>query len=84
MVSRRKILSRSRDDLHLEQPPYQPEDEEDVWYQKDKLFKVSEIASSFFLPTSPDSVIFVRHTHTPYSHRCSRFIGDNLGTQNRK
>lgn len=42
MVSRRKILSRSRDDLHLEQPPFQPEDEEDVWYQKDKLFKVSE------------------------------------------
>lgn len=42
MVSRRKILSRSRDDLHLEQPPFQPEDEEDVWYQKDKLFKVSK------------------------------------------
>lgn len=35
MVSRRKILSRSRDDLSV------PEDEEDVWYQKDKLFKVS-------------------------------------------
>lgn len=41
MVSRRKILSRSRDDLNLEQTPYKPEDEEDVWYQKDKLFKVS-------------------------------------------
>lgn len=40
MVSRRKILSRSRDDLNAEQP-YVPEDEEDVWYQKDKLFKVS-------------------------------------------
>ena len=36
MVSRRKILSRSRDDLHMEAPP----DEEDVWYQKEKLFKV--------------------------------------------
>nr|CAI5862920.1 unnamed protein product [Callosobruchus analis] len=38
MVSRRKILSRSRDDLHMDsfQPP---EEEEDVWYQKDKLYK---------------------------------------------
>lgn len=39
MVSRRKILSRSRDDLNLDQN-YPPQDEEDVWYQKDKLFKV--------------------------------------------
>lgn len=42
MVSRRKILSRSRDDLNTEQQ-YVPEDEEDVWYQKDKLFKVSMV-----------------------------------------
>lgn len=42
MVSRRKILSRSRDDLNAEQS-YVPEDEEDVWYQKDKLFKVSVV-----------------------------------------
>lgn len=34
MVSRRKILSRSRDNLSIDQ------EEEDVWYQKDKLFKV--------------------------------------------
>jgi len=38
MVSRRKILSRSRDDLNVEQPALQ-EEEEDVWYQKDKLYK---------------------------------------------
>merc|ERR1719516_450144 len=37
MVSRRKILSRSRDDLNLEAPALQ--EEEDVWYQKDKLYK---------------------------------------------
>ena len=37
MVSRRKILSRSRDDLNMDAPP---EDEEDVWYAKEKLFKV--------------------------------------------
>ncbi|XP_064540388.1 uncharacterized protein LOC135429842 [Drosophila montana] len=39
MVSRRKILSRSRDDLNLDQTFTQPEEEEDVWYQKDKLYK---------------------------------------------
>lgn len=37
MVSRRKILNRSRDDLNIDQ------EEEDIWYQKDKLFKVSLI-----------------------------------------
>lgn len=43
MVSRRKILSRSRDDLNLEHQYHQQqqEDEEDIWYQKDKLYKVS-------------------------------------------
>lgn len=39
MVSRRKILSRSRDDLNLE-TVYVQEDE-DTWHQKDKLFRVS-------------------------------------------
>lgn len=38
MVSRRKILSRSRDDLNLDAVV---QEEEDVWYQKDKLFRVS-------------------------------------------
>jgi len=37
MVSRRKILSRSRDQLNVESQ-YQ-EEEEDIWHQKDKLFK---------------------------------------------
>jgi len=40
MVSRRKILSRSRDDLNLD---LQIETEEDVWYTKEKLFRVSEL-----------------------------------------
>lgn len=40
MVSRRRILSRSRDDLHMDLTFQPPEDEEDVWYQKDKLYKV--------------------------------------------
>ena len=38
MVSRRKILSRSRDNLADAQ--YEQEEEEDVWYNMDKLFKV--------------------------------------------
>ena len=41
MVSRRKILSRSRDDLNHTEAPAQTEEEEDVWYQKEKLYKVS-------------------------------------------
>ncbi|XP_073958359.1 uncharacterized protein [Choristoneura fumiferana] len=38
MVSRRRILSRSRDDL-TQAISAQIEEEEDVWYQKDKLYK---------------------------------------------
>lgn len=45
MVSRRKILSRSRDDLNLDQvytkQQMMEDAEEDIWYQKEKLFKVS-------------------------------------------
>ena len=37
MVSRRKILSRSRDDLH--EFSYR-EAEEDIWYQKERLYRV--------------------------------------------
>nr|CAD7434690.1 unnamed protein product [Timema monikensis] len=39
MVSRRKILSRSRDDLNIQSTYVLREDEEDVWYQKEKLYK---------------------------------------------
>lgn len=35
MISRRRILSRSRDELNSDYL----EDEEDIWYQKEKLFK---------------------------------------------
>lgn len=48
MVSRRKILSRSRDDLNLEHQYQQQDDEEDVWYQKDKLYKVSALRTILF------------------------------------
>ncbi|XKL63239.1 hypothetical protein PGB90_005603 [Kerria lacca] len=40
MISRRRILSRSRDDLNLHDTHgYNPDEEEDVWYSKDKLYK---------------------------------------------
>ena len=57
MVSRRKILSRSRDDLNMEAPLQ--EEEEDIWYQKDKLYKVRY--KQFKIPafsTSPESLEF--------------------------
>lgn len=38
MVSRRKILSQSRDELSFEPHP-QDEPEDDVWYTKEKLYK---------------------------------------------
>lgn len=38
-MSRRRILSRSRDDLTQAFATTQMEEEEDVWYQKDKLYK---------------------------------------------
>jgi len=41
MISRRRILSRSRDELNFADQYNAYEDEEDVWYTKDKLFKVS-------------------------------------------
>lgn len=68
MVSRRKILSRSRDDLNLEhQYQQQQEEEEDVWYQKDKLYKVSV---TFMLTEKNTYTIFIqwwwftKHTYT--------------------
>ena len=56
MVSRRKILSRSRDDLNLEAPPQ--EEEEDIWYNKDKLYKVRTI-SRHIKSSAPKSCIRV-------------------------
>jgi hypothetical protein len=45
MVSRRRILSRSRDDLNLDSTFVMQEEEEDVWYQRDKLYKVSRLVT---------------------------------------
>ncbi|XP_043202859.1 serine/arginine repetitive matrix protein 1-like isoform X3 [Amphibalanus amphitrite] len=46
MVSRRRILSRSRDDLNME--AYQ-EEEDDVWYKKEKLYSdhIREVLSKW-------------------------------------
>jgi len=45
MVSRRRILSRSRDDLHLDNFP---EEEDDVWHIKEKLYKVRTTETTSF------------------------------------
>ena len=42
MVSRRKILSRSRDELHSDIYFMNEDDDEDIWYSKDKLYRVSQ------------------------------------------
>ena len=50
MVSRRKILSRSRDDLNLEDDFTKPEKtahfQDDTWYSQEKLYKVRLIDES--------------------------------------
>ena len=48
MVSRRKILSQSRDELSYEPGPTE-EPEDDVWFTKEKLYKVFWSSASFDL-----------------------------------
>ena len=50
MVSRRKILSRSRDELHSDIYFMNEDDDEDIWYSKEKLYRVSEFLK--YLPKS--------------------------------
>ena len=44
MVSRRKILSRSRDDLNLDEDykDLTSHHQDDTWYSKEKLYKVGQ------------------------------------------
>ena len=44
MVSRRRILSQSRDELNFRSGP---EEEDDTWFNKEKLFKVRNLWNSF-------------------------------------
>ena len=46
MVSRRKILSRSRDELHSDIYFMNEDDDEDIWYSKEKLYRVGFILFS--------------------------------------
>lgn len=46
MVSRRKILSRSRDELHSDIYFMNEDDDEDVWFSKEKLYRVSPFTAS--------------------------------------
>lgn len=61
MVSRRKILSRSRDDLNLDQAYMPMDDEEDIWYQKEKLFKVSDILMRLFSAVCVEHVLYLQN-----------------------
>lgn len=56
MVSRRKILSRSRDELHSDIYYMAEDDDDDVWHTKSKLYRVSA-QSSYLLGISYPSVI---------------------------
>ena len=48
MVSRRKILSRSRDDLNLDEDykDISSHHQDDTWYSKEKLYKVGQYFNS--------------------------------------
>ena len=48
MVSRRKILSRSRDELHSDIYYMAEDDDDDVWHSKDKLYRVRLILNIFW------------------------------------
>lgn len=47
MVSRRKILSRSRDELHSDIYYMAEDDDDDVWHSKDKLYRVRLILNVY-------------------------------------
>ena len=47
MVSRRKILSRSRDELHSDIYYMAEDDDDDVWHSKDKLYRVRSILNVY-------------------------------------
>lgn len=81
MVSRRKILSKSRDDINVLSNG-QPDDSEDVWYQKEKLFKVGTIVKKNYLTRSGlESLNCFCELHLVFAcHRSDKivFFLDNL------
>ena len=62
MVSRRKILSRSRDELHSDIYFMNEDDDEDIWYSKEKLYRVGIL-------------LFI---YSQFRPSVSRFISDSL------
>ena len=71
MVSRRKILSRSTDDLNLEAPGLNEPEEEDVWFNKDKLYKVGKDQQFRALNFLTISLNFLKVGPTPASFSIS-------------
>lgn len=70
MVSRRKILSRSRDNLNSD---IYVQEEEDVWYQKEKLFRVSLVCKQeeFVYPEQDTKKRDFLSTKTKAHHRAN-------------
>ena len=58
MVSRRKILSRSRDDLNLDEDykDLSSHHQDDTWYSKEKLYKVGQYLETKSLTNNPSSL----------------------------
>ncbi|KAI5712953.1 hypothetical protein M8J75_012572 [Diaphorina citri] len=71
MVSRRRILSRSRDDLNLDVVPGfgNQEEEEDVWYQKEKLYKCPVLMQYPYVITLAESRFCIRFNTRYFVHR---------------
>ncbi len=63
MVSRRKILSRSRDDLTFDdEPTFHKKFEEDTFYSQEKLYKViSELLQNPQFWSAAKSMCFGKH-----------------------
>ena len=57
MVSRRKILSRSRDELHSDIYFMNEDDDEDIWYSKEKLYRVGFILFSKSISMKKKSIV---------------------------
>ena len=70
MVSRRKILSRSRDELHSDIYFMNEDDDEDIWYSKEKLYRVGIL-------------LFSKSIFRSYVSRFRGFTSDSLRYKNK-
>ena len=69
MVSRRKILSRSRDELHSDIYFMNEDDDEDIWYSKEKLYRVGIVLFSKSISNEENRLYASRFSGFSYSLR---------------